>query len=225
MKETSTKWSVAASGHRQATGTWNDEDVVWDGEAVIYAWYDETQAPYTVHIGSNYDIDFNVDSSYLFANIGYGAKCKSQVTIENLDRLETGTTVRKMDYMFYNTGYNAMTTFEIPDKFDTTNITSMEGMFEGLGHNKMTTFNIGKNFKTSKVVNMEAMFKNFGNKLTKLDLGDNFNTANVKNTKAMFENCGSESMTQIDMGPMFTSLGKTYDNFATNCGKDNKLTF
>ena len=225
MKETSTKWSVAASGHRQATGTWNDEDVVWDGEAVIYAWYDETQAPYTVHIGSNYDIDFNVDSSYLFANIGYGAKCKSQVIIENLDRLETGTTVRKMDYMFYNTGYNAMTTFEIPDKFDTTNITSMEGMFEGLGYNKMTTFNIGKNFKTSKVVNMEAMFKNFGNKLTKLDLGDNFNTANVKNTKAMFENCGSESMTQIDMGPMFTSLGKTYDNFATNCGKDNKLTF
>ena len=160
MKETSTKWSVAASGHRQATGTWNDEDVVWDGEAVIYAWYDETQAPYTVHIGSNYDIYFNVDSSYLFANIGYGAKCKSQVTIENLDRLETGTTVRKMDYMFYNTGYNAMTTFEIPDKFDTTNITSMEGMFEGLGYNKMTTFNIGKNFKTSKVVNMEAMFKN-----------------------------------------------------------------
>ena len=70
MKETSTKWSVAASGHRQATGTWNDEDVVWDGEAVIYAWYDETQAPYTVHIGSNYDIDFNVDSSYLFANTG-----------------------------------------------------------------------------------------------------------------------------------------------------------
>ena len=225
LKDTSTQWLVSTSDIKQSSGKWEDEDVVWDGQAVIYAWFDEKQAPYTVHIGSNYDIDLNVDSNYLFANIGYSSKCTSEVTIENLERLETTTTVRTMEYMFYNTGYNNMKKFEIPDNFDTSNIVSMKGMFEGTGHNQMTTFRIGNLFDTKNVTNMEAMFKNFGTKVNKLDLGNKFATTSVENTKEMFENCGTTSMTEIDMGPMFVRLGTMYDDFATNCGKVNSTVF
>ena len=225
LKDTSTQWLVSTSDIKQSSGKWEDEDVVWDGQAVIYAWFDEKQAPYTVHIGSNYDIDLNVDSNYLFANIGYSSKCTSEVTIENLERLETTTTVRTMEYMFYNTGYNNMKKFEIPDNFDTSNIVSMKGMFEGTGHNQMTTFRIGNLFDTKNVTNMEAMFKNFGTKVNKLDLGNKFATTSVENTKEMFKNCGTTSMTEIDMGPMFVRLGTMYDDFATNCGKVNSTVF
>lgn len=219
-----TAWQVASGDSSQNEGsTWNGEPVVWDGQGKIYAWYNETSAPYTVHIGSDVAINANPNSSYLFANIGNGTSCKATTGIERIELLETENALN-MNYMFYNFGYTKVTNLDLGDEFITENTTSMVGMFEGCGHNSMTTFNIGSSFDTTSVTNMKAMFKDFASVLAKLDLGDKFHINNCVNMQEMFMNCGINKMTEIDFGQYFIKIATENTDFATNVGKDGECT-
>ena len=219
-----TAWQVASGDSSQNEGnTWNGEPVVWDGQGKIYAWYNETSAPYTVHIGSDVAINANPNSSYLFANIGNGTSNKSTVGIERIDLLKTENALN-MNYMFYNFGYSKVTSLDLGNSFIIENVTSMVGMFEGCGHNSMTKFSLGTNFDTTNVTNMKAMFKNFAYVLPKLDLGDNFHIDNCINMQEMFMNCGVTKMTEIDFGQYFIKIATEHTNFTTNIGKAGECT-
>lgn len=117
--------STEASTNAGVQNVW---DVSSQRDSSILAWYSETSAPYTVYIGSNDDIYGNVNSQYLFANIGYSEACTSTTAVENLELLHT-INVTKMNNMFSYFGYRKMTSLVLPDNFDTRNVINMELMF------------------------------------------------------------------------------------------------
>ena len=186
----STKWDVSDMG---------------DGSILAWSVANGSKGAKTVYIGSNDSIYANVDSSYLFANIGYSSICSSTSAISNIYLLNT-INVTNMSNMFWNTGYNSMTTLNLGDNFYTTNVTNMSKMFAGCGYTMMNSFSIGTNFNTSKVTDMSWMFANFGNKkLGTLSLGSNFDTSNVTNMEWMFADCGYTSMSIFYIGSKFNT--------------------
>ena len=196
----------------ELTNTYKNS-TAWDVSAVqdntIIAWYDtNANGTYKVYIGSDSEMFGNVDSSFLFRNIGHSANCTATETITNLDLLKTGN-VQVMNWMFANTGYKTMTSLDLGN-FDTSNAKSMIGMFYGTGYTAMTDFDLGENFNTSNVTNMERMFDATGyTAMTSLNLGGKFDTKNVTNMKNMFSNTGNQSMTSLDLGENFDTSNVT----------------
>ncbi len=184
------------------------DNTAWDasaqGDNSIIGWYEtNTNGTVKVYIGSNNEIFGNVNSSYLFANVGYSSNCTTVETITNIGLLNTSN-VTNMSNMFSWTGRSVMTSLDLGEKFDTSNVTDMSGMFSGTGLTSMTTLNLGDNFNTSKVTTMSSMFSSTGSRaMTSLDLGNKFDTSNVKTMESMFEGTGSNAMTSLDLGENF----------------------
>ena len=51
-----------------------------------------------------------------------------------------------------------MTSLDLGEKFDTSNVTNMSWMFDSTGYTAMTNLDLGNNFDTSSVTNMTYMF-------------------------------------------------------------------
>ena len=189
--------------------TSNSWDVSAIQDASIMAWYNETSAPYTVYIGSNDEIFANRDSNSLFSGIGYASICTAPETIKNLNLLNVKNAT-KMNGMFYNTGYTAMTSLILPDTFDTSNVTNMSSMFFNTGSKAMTSLDLGDKFDTSNVTDMKNMFYLTGSKaMTSLNLGDKFDTSNVTDMSFMFYSCGYTAMTSLNLGDKFDTSNVT----------------
>ena len=211
-----------------ATNTYID-NTAWDVSAQqdnsIIAWY-ETNANGTakVYIGSNDEIFGNVDSTGLFANVGYSGDDEGLYTateaITNLSLLNVSN-VTNMSNMFYMTGYDAMTSLDLGDNFDTSHVTNMSHMFDNTGGRAMTSFDLGDNFDTSSVTDMRWMFKSIGyHAMTNLDLGDKFDTSKVTNMEYMFANAGAKMMTSLDLEDKFdTSKVTNMSNMFSGTGE------
>ena len=198
------------------TNTYKDH-TAWDVSAQkdnsIIAWY-ETNAngTYKMYIGSNDEIFGNVDSTYLFAFIGYGENCTATETITNIGLLNVSN-VTIMNRMFHRTGYTAMTSLDLGNNFDTSNVTNMTTMFASTGCMAMTTLNLGDKFDTSSVIDMSWMFNNTGRmEMTSLDLGNHFDTSHVKDMSGMFDTTGYWKMTSLDLGDKFDTSNVTNMN-------------
>ena len=81
---------------------------------------------------------------------------------------------------------DSLTSLNLGDKFNTSNVTNMWWMFYGCS--SLTSLNLGDKFNTSNVTDMSGMF-NGCSSLTSLDLGDNFDTSNVTDMNRMFNGC------------------------------------
>lgn len=104
-----------------------------------------------------------------------------------------------------------MSSLDLGDKFDTSNVTEMQSMFFGCGYESLTSLDLGDKFDTSSVTNMNRIFRDLGYKaLTSLDLGGKFNTSCVTDFEHMFNRCGKTKMTTL-------IYGGTVSNFKTNC--------
>ena len=179
-------------------------DVSAQGDNSIIAWYEENDnGTVKVYIGSNDEMFGNVDSSYLFGNIGYSNNCTATETITNIGLLNVSN-VTNMSYMFYSTGNRSMTSLDLGDNFDTSNVTNMSYMFSYTGYTAMTSLDLGENFDTRNVTDMNYMFYSTGySAMTSLDLGENFDTRNVTNMRYMFYGTGRTAMTSLDLGDKF----------------------
>ena len=196
-------------------------DVSQEQKGKILAWYEvDENGYYSVTIGQDGGVTANVDSKYLFANIGYSVASGTEVKIEGLENLDTSN-VTNMSYMFFYcskltsldvskfdtsnvTGMNSMfqycsglTNLDV-SKFDTRNVTNMGGMFSSC--QGLTSIEVSK-FDTSNVTDMSYMFYNCS-KLTSLDVG-NFNTSKVTNMSSMFGSC--RGLTSLDVSDFDTS--------------------
>ena len=95
----------------------------------------------------------------------------------------------------------------------------MKDMFNSCGNYNMTSLNLGDKFDTSNVTDMENMFKDCGKEnMITLDLGDKFYTTNATNMDNMFNGCGQNAMKTLNLGPAFTKVANRHTNFMTNCG-------
>ena len=192
----------------------NTWDVSQSQNEMYLAWYEVNEnGYYDVTIAGEGGVVANSNSSYLFANIGYGVE-NQEVSITGVQNLDTGL-VTDMGSMFLrckvqqlnlNTcdtsnvttllgtfaGCTNLTTLEVND-WDTSNVISMGtggidagnvGTFQSCS--KLTQLNLSK-WNTSNVVAMGAMFRGCSG-LTNLDLS-NFNTSNVVSMYAMFSGC------------------------------------
>ena len=201
--------NIPASVYDRASKEIKD-DTAWDvsvnQDKSILAWYTTNDnGTLKVYIGSDDEIFGNIDSSYLFANIGYSDKCTSTETISNIGLLNVES-VTNMTAMFKNTGYNSMTEFILGDKFDTRKVTNMSHMFEGIGHNSMTSFELTGKFDTSKVTDMSDMFSGTGyTKMASFKLGSKFYTENVTEMSKMFYQTGKTKLTTLGLGDNFNT--------------------
>ena len=199
-------YDVSAKEYKDATA-W---DVSTAQDKSILAWYTTNEnGSVKVYIGSNDQIFGNIDSSYLFNNIGSSELCTSTETITNINLLNVGN-VENMTKMFRNTGYNAMTSLNLGDNFDTSSVTDMFAMFRFTGNNKMKTLNLGTNFNTNNVTDMREMFAGTGyTAMTSLDLGSKFNTSNVTDMSYMFDQTGYTAMTTLNLRENFDTSSVT----------------
>ena len=190
------------------------DSTAWDVSAMqddsIIAWSEPSaNGTLKVYIGSNGLMFGNVDSSYLFANIGNSENCITTETITNIGLLNVGN-VTNMNHMFDSTGHAAMTSLDLGDNFDTSNVTNMSHMFDCTGHAAMTNLDLGDNFDTSDVTDMTHMFLDTGYRsMTSLDLGENFDTSNVTDMSNMFNSTGYTAMTSLDLGDKFITSNVT----------------
>ena len=206
------------------SSTTSKNSTAWDasaqGDSSILGWYTtNSNGSYKVYIGSNYDMHANIDSKYLFSNIGYSSLCTSTTTISGLELLNTEH-VTNMYSMFWRTGYNAMASLNLGNNFKTSSANDLEFMFMETGYKNMTTLTLGSNFNTSKATKMYAMFDATGyTKMTSLNLGGNFDTTNVKKMTRMFRNCGYTKMTTLTLGSKFNTAKVTdMESMFHGCG-------
>ena len=190
-------------------------DVSQEQKGKILAWYDvDENGYYSVTIGQDGGVTANVDSRYLFANIGYSVADGTEVKIEGLENLDTSN-VTSMVYMFY--ACSKLTSIDVT-KFDTSNVTNMSGMF--CGCSGLTSIDVSK-FDTSNVTNMSSMFQ-YCSGLTSLNVS-NFDTSNVTNMGSMFRfdwNFAS-NLTSLDVSNFDTSKVTSMGSMFYYC---NKLT-
>ena len=127
--------------------------------------------------------------------------CSWLTSLDLGDKFDTSN-VEGMGYMFY--GCSKLTSLDLGDKFDTSNVTSMIYMFYGCS--SLPSLDLGDKFDTSSVTSMNYMFYNC-RALPSLDLGDKFDTSSVKNMNNMFRNC--VALTTIYAPTTFVTDGVT----------------
>ena len=174
-------------------------DVSQEQKGKILAWYEvDENGYYSVTIGQDGGVTANVDSRYLFANIGYNIADDTEVKIDELENLDTSN-VTDMSFMFYTC--KKVTSLDV-SKFDTSKVTSMSSMFQYCSG--LTNIDVS-NFDTSNVTNMYGMFCfdwNFVSNLTSVDVS-NFDTSKVTSMGSMFQYCSG--LISIDVSKFDTS--------------------
>ena len=221
-----------------STSDSNCWDVSQEQKGKILAWYEvDENGYYSVTIGQDGGVTANVDSKYLFANIGNSVANGTEVKIEGLENLDTSN-VTNMSYMFLGCG--GLTSLDVSG-FDTSKVTDMRWMFNGcsglmsLDLSNFNTSNVTNmssmfyacynlemlnvsSFDTSNVIDMQSMFNMFysntTSKLQKLDLR-NFNTSKVANMASMFRYC--RGLTSLDISSFDTSSVTNTANMFEDC--------
>ena len=103
-----------------------------------------------------------------------------------------------------------MTSLDLGDKFDTSQVTNMNSMFNGTGYRTMRSLDLGDKFDTSNVTNMSSMFERTGySVMTSLYLGDKFDTRKVTDMTRMFYATGYQNLLYLDLGPAFIKIAET----------------
>ena len=172
--------TTSLAGHsKNDANTW---DVSGKQDGMYLAWYEDSDNDgyYEITIAGDGGIVANSNSSYLFANIGYGVE-NQEVTITGLENLDTGL-VTNMSNMFANCKVQEL----ILNKFNTSNVTNMEYIFWKCSN--LTTIDLS-NWNTKNVIYMSYMFSECSS-LKKLDI-KSFNTSNVVYMARMFNQCSS----------------------------------
>ena len=182
-------------------------DVSQEQKGKILAWYEvDENGYYSVTIGQDGGVTANVNSSNLFANIGYNVADGTEVKIEGLENLDTSN-VKSMESMF--SGCSGLTSLDV-SKFNTSKVTSMSQMFNGCS--KLTSLDVSK-FDTNNVTSLNNMFCRC-NKLTSLDVSK-FNTSKVTSMRNMFLRCGK--LTSLDVSNFNTSNVTDMDGMFLGC--------
>ena len=225
------KNTLVGTGHSLGDG--NTYDVTEGEKGKYLGWYEQNEnGYYDVTIAGEGEIVANRNSSYLFANIGYGiTDTNVEVTITGLEYLDTGL-VNNTNYMFnackateldvtnFDTKnvivmwymFNNCSNIEELDlsKFNTEKVNMMANMFSGC--TKLKSMNINS-FITSNVTNMSAMFSDCNN-LRNLNISS-FDTRKVTNMSRMFNGCSS--LTNLDVSSFNTSNVTSMDGMFRSC--------
>ena len=122
-------------------------------------------------------------------------RCSSLTSLNLGDKFNTSN-VTYMGYMF--SGCRNLTSLDLGNKFDTGNVTDMTQMFNECC--SLTSLNLGDKFDTSSVTDMEFMFYNCSS-LTSLNLSDKFDTSSVMSMDSMFNECSS--LTSLNLSDKF----------------------
>jgi len=211
-------------------------DVTQLQDESIWGWYEETaRGTYKVYIGSYIIINGNVNSSYLFANLGRDTNCAvtgdttDNEMIENLYLLHVDG-VQNMAHMFDGCGYAKMQSLDLGDYFDTIGATNMEAMFKDCGNTAMTSLDLGTKFKTTSVTTMKNMFSGCGqNAMTSFAMGAttntiDFDTTLVTDMSGMFQNFGHK-LANLTLGTNFKTNAVTdMSNMFNGTGKSSMTT-
>lgn len=173
-----------------------------DKKIMAYAYDANNNGYYEVIVGQEGGVKANTNS-YKFLNgaenlktidlenldtsktINIGAmfnKCKSLITIKNLDKLDTSN-VEVMNHVFSEC--YAITSLDLSN-FKTSKVTTMRSMFQYC--ESLTTIDL-TTFDTSKVEDIANMFA-FCKNVTSIDVSS-FNTEEVKDMQGMFGECAS----------------------------------
>ena len=204
--------SSSLQGYQAGVG--NCWDVSESQKGSILAWYTESVVDnvtyYDVTIAEEGGVVANVNSSYLFANIGYGVD--DEVTITGLENLDTSLTTN-MGYMF--NGCRNVTSLNVSN-FDTKNVTRMTNMFNGCS--KLTSLDLSS-FNTANVTTMQNMFCECS-ELTSLDLRS-FSTVNVTTMLSMFNGCSG--LTSLDVSKFDTTNVTNMQGMFKSCSGLNIL--
>ena len=202
------KNTLVGTGHSLEDG--NTYDVTEGNKGKYLGWYEENEnGYYEVTIAGEGEIVANKNSSYLFANIGYGIT-DEEVTITGLENLDTELATN-MNNMFYNCKVEELNV----NSFDTSSVTTMWRMFSSCQTSSLNLVN----FNTSNVKNMSDMF-NGCSSLTNLDVS-NFDTSNVDAMSGMFSGCSS--LTNLDVSNFDTSNVKNMVSMFNRCSSLTNL--
>ena len=194
------KNTLVGTGHSLGDG--NTYDVTDGNKGKYLGWYEQNEnGNYDVTIAGEGGAVAHSNSSYLFANIGYGIT-DEEVTITGLENLDTGL-VTDMSRMFLNCKVQILRL----NSFDTKNVTTLQATFGGCTKLELLEIN---NWNTSNVESMgtggsdasiQGTFQNCSN-LKNIELS-NWNTSKVKAMGSMFRGCSS--LISLDLSNFDTS--------------------
>ena len=211
--------TTSLAGHSISDeNTW---DVSQSKNGMYLAWYEDSDSDgyYEVTIAGEGGVVANSNSSYLFANIGYGVE-NQEVTITGLENLETGL-VTNMSYMFRECKAQQLNL----NTFDTSNVTSLQNMFYNCSNLEALNLN---NWNTSNVTNLFSTFQGCTN-LTTLEVSD-WDTSKVTlmgeqagfwSYGGTFQGCSS--LTELDLSRWNTSNVVGMGNMFNGCSTLTKL--
>ena len=211
--------TTSLAGHSISDeNTW---DVSQSQNGMYLAWYEDSDNDgyYEVTIAGEGGVVANSNSSYLFANIGYGVE-NQEVTITGLENLETGL-VTNMSYMFRECKAQQLNL----NTFDTSNVTSLQNMFYNCSNLEALNLN---NWNTSNVTNLFSTFQGCTN-LTTLEVSD-WDTSKVTlmgeqagfwSYGGTFQGCSS--LTELDLSRWNTSNVVGMGNMFNGCSTLTKL--
>ena len=223
------KNTLVGTGHSLGDG--NTYDVTEGSKGKYLGWYEQNEnGYYDVTIAGEGEIVANRNSSYLFANIGYGIT-DEEVTITGLEYLDTGlvtnmdsmfnrckasslnlskfntSKVTNMGWMFFNC--SRLETLDL-SSFDTSSVTTFAQIFEGCS--RLRRINL-ESFNTENVTRMNQMFKACS-KLEEINLS-NFNTSKVNQMVGLFSGCSS--LKTLDLSNFDTSKVTIMNNMFNGC--------
>ena len=228
------KNTLVGTGHSLNDG--NTYDVTDGSKGKYLGWYEQNEnGYYEVTIAGEGEVVANINSSYLFANIGCGIT-DAEVTITGLEYLDTGLVI-DMSYMFYNCKVLALNA----NSFDTENVKDIKYMFYECSNLIELDLN---NWNTSSVASLFATFQGCTN-LKTLEI-NNWDTSNATEMGApsiwsyggLFQNCtnlieldlsGWDTQKVIAMGNMFRGCSSLtileLNNFDTSNVKSMSAMF
>ena len=206
------KNTLVGTGHSLGDG--NTYDVTEGEKGKYLGWYEQNEnGYYEVTIAGEGEVVANIDSSYLFANIGYGIT-DVEVTMTGLEYLDTGL-VTNMSYMFINC---KVVTLNV-NSFNTKNVNTLRSMFYNCSN--LTNLDLN-NWDTSTVTSLYGTFQGCTN-LKTLEISD-WDTSNV-NSMGVTENYwtsagtfqGCKSLIELDLSKWNTSKVITMGNMFASC--------
>ena len=174
----------------------------------VYWWYDDSKT--TLHLSNRAETD-----AYQLVTDGQPwSEHNSKITQVVLD-----TEIQPASTAYWFKNCSRLTSLDLGNKFDTSNVNDMYSMFDGC--DSLKELNLGSRFDTSNVKRMNNMFYDCS-RLPSLNLGDKFNTSNVTSMASMFSSCGS--LTSLDLGDKFdTSNVTSMASMFSSCGSLTSL--
>ena len=171
----SISFATSISGHTVDGTTCFDvsNESGW-GKVLLWITNIDSNGYYDIVIGQDGGVKANPDSSELFSYVGYYAP----LTI-NFNNFNTSQ-VTDMKEMFFDCGYNAMTSLNLGNNFDTSKVTNMSYMFANCP--SLITIYVPTSFVTTKVTNGSYMFT--GDTSIVGGMGTTFNNSNMDHTYA-----------------------------------------